>query len=206
MGEDPGRIRTEIEQTRDAYAADDRADRIRDEIDETRAQMGDTMEALGQKANVPQRVKGKLADGKDAVASTLSGAGSAVAGTADSLVSHVSSAVPDGQQVRSGAARVGVSKQNPLGLAVAGAAIGFVVGTLLPSTTVEDERLGETADQVKEKVREAGGEAVERGKQVAQQTLDTAKETARETAGEQSEELAASLQESAREMRSGTTS
>ena len=192
MGEDPGRIRAGIEHTRDEYASDPEADRIRADIEETRANMAETAHALGHKANVPARVK-------ESVSSTISGVGSKVAGGADAVVSRVTGAVPDTDQVKSGAARIGVSRQNPLGLAVAGAAVGFVVGTLLPSTTVENERLGETADQVKDAVREAGGEAVERGKQVAQEAVDAAKETAREGTQEQSQEVASSLQDRVRE-------
>jgi hypothetical protein len=59
--------------------------------------------------------------------------------------------MPDGQQLKSGAQKVGLSKQNPLGLGIAAAALGFVIGTLLPSTGMEDDRLGEMSDQVGEK-------------------------------------------------------
>ena len=126
-------------------------DHIREDIEETRARMGETVEAIGYKTDVKSRVKDSIVQKKDAVV-----------GSADSLVSRVSGAVPDGQQVKAGAQKVGVSKQNPLGMAIAGAAVGFVAGTLLPSTSVEDERLGEMSDQVGEKAREAGQEALER--------------------------------------------
>jgi gas vesicle protein len=78
----------------------------------------------------------------------------------------------------------GVAQENPLGLAVGAAAVGFVAGMLIPSTRIEDEKIGPMADQVKEKARETGQEALERGKEVARQTADSAKETAQEQAGE----------------------
>ena len=131
-------------------------DHIREDIEETRARMGETVEAIGYKADVKSRVKDTIAQKKDAVV-----------GSADSLVSRVSGAVPDRQQVKTGAQKVGVSRQNPLGLAIAGAAVGFVAGTLIPSTTAEDEHLGEMSDQVGEKAREAGQEALDRTKGVA---------------------------------------
>ena len=166
---------------------------IRGEIENTRARMGDTVEAIGYKADVKSRVKDTIVQKKDAVV-----------GGADSLVSRVSGVVPDRQQVKTGAQKVGVSKQNPLGLAIAGAAAGFVVGTLIPSTTVEDEHLGEMSDEVGEKAREAGQEALDRTKDVAREAVDSARETVQEKSGDQAEEMASSLRDKAQEV--GTSS
>jgi outer membrane murein-binding lipoprotein Lpp len=159
---------------------------IREEIEETRARMGDTVEAIGYKTDVKSRVKENISDKKDAV------------------VSRVSGAVPDGQQLKSGARKVGVSKQNPLGLGIAAVAVGFVAGTLLPSTTIEDERLGEMSDQVGETARQAGQEALERGKDAAREAVDSAKTTLNDEAGTQADEMASSLRDKAQEV--GTTS
>jgi uncharacterized protein YjbJ (UPF0337 family) len=78
----------------------------------------------------------------------------------------------------------GIAQENPLGLAVGAVAAGFVAGMLVPSTKVEDERIGPMADQMKDKAREVGQEAVERGKDVAQQAAQTAQEAGREQAEE----------------------
>jgi hypothetical protein len=144
--------------------------------------MGETVEAIGYKADVKSRVKDNVAEKKDAV------------------VSRVSGAMPDREQVKSGARKIGVSKQNPLGLGIAAVAAGFVVGTLLPSTDVEDERLGETSDQVTEKAREAGQEALERGKDVAREAVDSAKDTVDEQTGSQAKEMASNLRDKAQEV------
>jgi hypothetical protein len=162
------------------------SDHIREDIEETRERMGDTVEAIGYKTDVKSRVKENIADKKDAV------------------VSRVTGAVPDGQQVKSGARKVGISKQNPLGLGIAAIAAGFVVGTLVPSTNVEDEKLGEMSDQVGEKAREVGQEALERGKDVAREAVDSAKETAGKKSGTAAEEMASSLRDKAQEV--GSTS
>jgi gas vesicle protein len=156
---------------------------IREDIEETRARMGETVEAIGYKADVKSRVKESVADKKDAV------------------VSRVTGAVPDGDQVKRGARKVGISKQNPLGLAVAGAAAGFVLGTLLPSTSMEDERLGEMSDQVGDKARELGQETLERSKDVARDAVDTAKE---QGSGE-AQQLASSLRDKAQEVGSSSS-
>ena len=158
------------------------SDHIREDIEQTRGRMDETVEAIGYKADVKSRVKDNFAEKKDAV------------------VSRVSGAMPDGEQVKSGARKVGVSKQNPLGMAIAGAAVGFVAGTLLPSTSVEDERLGEMSDQVGEKAREAGQEALERGKDVAREAVDSAKDTVGEQTGSQADQMASSLRDKAQEV------
>jgi len=174
-------------------------DDIREEIEETRVRMGETVEAIGYKADVKTRVKESVADKKDSVAGSLSGARDTVVGKADAVVSRVGGAVPDSGQVRSGARKVGVSSENPLGLALVGAAAGFIVGTLVPSTRVEDEKLGEVSDQVTEKAREAGQEALQRGKSVAQEAAQSASDTLHERGGSEAEEMTSSLRSKAAE-------
>jgi hypothetical protein len=169
------------------------SDELKREIEQTREHMGDTVEALAYKADVPTRTKEWLGDKKDAVVSKVSGAQSTVG-------DKVGGMTPEGQEVKermSGVKRT--AERNPLGLAIAGAAAGFLAGVLTPSTRIEDEKIGPVADDVKSTAAEAGREAVERGKTVVQEAGTTAVETAKETGREQGEELSASLQEKARE-------
>ena len=53
----------------------------------------------------------------------------------------------------------------------------------MPSTRMEDEKLGEVSDQVKETAKQTGQEALERGKHVAQEAGQAAMQTAREEGG-----------------------
>jgi len=69
---------------------------------------------------------------------------------------------------------------NPLGLAAGGLALGFLVGTLLPKTHVENEQMGEMSDRLMDTAKETASEAVGRGKQVAQEAVDAAVDTAKE--------------------------
>ncbi len=159
---------------------------IREEIEETRARMGEKVDAIGYKADVPTRTKEYVSEKKDAV------------------VSKVRGATPDTEGLKHGARRAGgVAKENPLGLAVGAAAVGFLAGLVLPSTRVEDERMGEVADQVKEQARETGQEALERGKAVAQDAAQSASETAREQGRQQQEELTESLRQRTQDPTSG---
>jgi gas vesicle protein len=158
---------------------------IRAEIEETRARVGDEVDALSYKTDVSARVGDYVDEKKQAVKDKVTGAKDAVTGT-------VGKAVPSGRTV---GRFKDTAERNPFGLAVGGAAVGFVVGLLLPSSRVEDERLGEVSDRVVDAARETAGEAVERGKQIAEDVGETVKESGRE----QSQELAGSLQDRARD-------
>jgi hypothetical protein len=170
MGQDPGEIRQDIERTRE--------------------QMGDTVEALSYKTDVKARAKDSITDRVDSVKSRV--------GLASSKVSD---ATPDGQDVKQGARRAkGLAEENPLGLAIGAIAVGFIAGLAVPATRVEDERLGPVADQVKDQAKETGQEALERGKQVAQQTAQSAKETVQQAGQEHAEQLKESAAQGARDV------
>ena len=189
-------------------------DAIRQDIEQTRAEMSETVEAIGYKADVPSRakdavsekvenVKSKVSDtatrAKEAVVGTASGVGDTVSGTA----SRVGDTTPSRGEVKQQTRRVaGMAKENPLGLAIGAAALGFLAGLAVPSTRVEDEKLGPVADQVKDKVKETGQEALDRGKQVAQEVASTAADTAKQSTQEQGQELADSAKQSAKDVRS----
>jgi gas vesicle protein len=166
MGEDPGTIRREIEQTRE--------------------RMGDTVEALGYKADVPSRAKENIQ------------------GKVDSVKSKVTGMTPDTGQVADGARQaVGMAQSNPLGLAIGAAAVGFIAGMLIPETRKEHEKLGEMSDHVTGQIKSTAQEAVQHGKdaaqQVAQQTAQTAKETAQQAAQEHGSELKQTAQDNAQQ-------
>jgi len=184
-------------------------DAIRQDIEQTRSEMSETVEAIGYKADVPSRAKEKVSEKMDAARSKVSEATTrakeAVAGTASragdtvgDTASRVGEATPSGDQVRQRARRAaGLAQENPLGLAIGAAAIGFLAGLAVPSTRVEDERLGPVADEVKERVKETGQEALERGKEVAREAASTTAEAARE----QGQDLAASARQHTQEVR-----
>jgi hypothetical protein len=184
-------------------------DAIRQDIEQTRADMSETVEAIGYKADVPSRAKEKVSEKMDAARSKVSEATTrakeAVTGTASragdtvgDTASRVGEATPSGDQVRRRARRAaGLAQENPLGLAIGAVAIGFLAGLAAPSTRVEDERLGPVADEVKERVRETGQEALERGKEVAREAASSTAEAAKE----QGQDLAASARQRGQEVR-----
>jgi ElaB/YqjD/DUF883 family membrane-anchored ribosome-binding protein len=176
-------------------------DAIREEIEQTRAEMGETVDAIGYKADVPSRAKEKVETMKAKVGDTATRAKEAVTGSA----SRVSDATPTGAEVKQSARRaVGLAQENPFGLAIGAAAVGFLAGLAMPSSKVEDERLGPVADQVKGKVRETGQEALERGKQVAQEATQSALQTAKEHGQDLAQSAKQNAQEAGSQARSRT--
>jgi gas vesicle protein len=137
-------------------------DAIRDEIVDTRRRMGETIDALGYKADVKSRAKERASDAVGTVKQGL-----------------------------------GIAQENPLGLAVGAVAVGFLAGLAVPSSDVENEKLGPVADRVKDQAKETGQEALERGKDVAQSAAQTVSEEGRK----HGEELADSTRENAASLR-----
>jgi gas vesicle protein len=165
MGEDPGTIRNEIE--------------------ETRGRMGDTVDALAYKADVKSRAKDSVTEKVDTLKSKITGA-----------TDRVAESTPSTGEVRAkGRQAVGIAQQNPLGLAAGAVAVGFVAGMLIPSTRVEDERLGPVAEQVKDRAAETGQQVLEHGKQVAQDVA----QTGRDAVGQAVEETKAAAAQSGQE-------
>jgi ElaB/YqjD/DUF883 family membrane-anchored ribosome-binding protein len=163
MGQDPGEIRQEIEQTR--------------------AEMSETVDAIGYKADVPGRAKEKVRE------------------KVDNVKARLRDAAPSGDDTKRSARRVaGLAQENPLGLVIGAAALGFLAGLATPSTRVEDERLGPVADQVKDKARETGQEALARGKQVAQEATQAAVQTAKDRGQEHGQDLAESAKQNAEQV------
>jgi hypothetical protein len=164
---------------------------IREEIEDTRARMGETVEALGYKTDVKTRAREKVSGSVQAAKAKVGGAGS-----------RVNEATPGTDDVKQGARRAaGIAQENPIGLAIGSVAVGFLAGMLVPSTRVEDEKLGEVSDQVKERVKETAQEAGERGKQVAQDAAQSAREAAQESGQQQAEQLKQTAQDKAQETR-----
>ena len=159
-------------------------DAIRAEVEQTRERMGDTVDALAYKADVKTRAK------------------ESVTGRMDDLKAKVTGATPSTGEVEQGARRAaGMAQENPIGLALGSLAVGFVAGMLVPSTRVEDEKIGPMADQVKERAAETGQQALEHGKEVAGDVAEAAKQTAQESGREHAEQAKDQVRQTAQQTR-----
>ena len=154
---------------------------IRQDIEQTRARVGEEVEALSYKTDVGARLDDYVDEKKEALTTKVKGA-------TETVASAASAVVPSKQRLRS---MQTTAERNPLGLAVGGAAVGFLAGLLLPSTRIEDEHMGEMADQIKDTAREAGHDALDRGKEVTHSAIETLKEEG----AQQTRELASDLNE-----------
>ena len=184
MGEDPDRIRAQIEQTRE--------------------QMEGTVDALGHKADVKARAKESLQDtresAKESVMTATRSVKDKLVGAKDSVSDTAGDATPDREQINRTARQAkGLAQENPVGLALGAIAVGFVAGLLIPATRVEDEKLGKASDQVIEKAKETGQDALEHGKQVAQETAQSAQETLKDSAQRHGEDVKDNAQHAAQQ-------
>jgi len=124
MGKDPRAGRTAVKdapKTTDKTAVRETRDpdQIEREIEETRKELGDTVEALAQKSDVKAQAKRKVEETKSTVAEKK-----------DELLGKAKGASPDG--AASAAAEVSQkASENPLPLAALGAfAAGFLAGRI----------------------------------------------------------------------------
>ena len=160
-------------------------DAIRAQIEQTRGEMGETIDAIGYKTDVKSRAKESVSEKTDAIKSKVGG-----------VMGRASEATPSSGEVKQGAKQaVSTAQENPLGLAIGSVAVGFIAGMLVPKTRIEDEKIGPIADSVKEKAVETGQEALDRGKQVAQDAAQSAQETVKESGQQHAQELASSAQQ-----------
>jgi gas vesicle protein len=180
-------------------------DDIRREIEQTRERMTQTVDAIAYRADVKTRAKESIVEKKEAVMAKAGDAVHRVVGAMPDMPStpdvSMPGFVPDGEQVRQGARQaVSTAQANPVGLGIGAVAAGFLLGMVVPSTRVEDERMGDMSDQLKDQARDVGQQALEHGKQVVQETAQTASETMQEQGQQHGEELAETLRDSAREI------
>jgi ElaB/YqjD/DUF883 family membrane-anchored ribosome-binding protein len=120
MGQDEGAVGASLEGARAPEQTGTRdPEEIRREIEATRQDLGDTVEALAAKADVKARARERIAQTKESVAQK-----------AGDLRSKARETSPDA--VASGAAQATQkAKENPLPLGLAGAfGVGFLVGRL----------------------------------------------------------------------------
>jgi ElaB/YqjD/DUF883 family membrane-anchored ribosome-binding protein len=110
MGEDPGTSSATVTETQDP-------EQIQHEIEQTRGELGDTVEALAQKADVKAQAKQKLEGTKASVTEKK-----------EQLVGKAKETSPDAA-VSAASQASQKARENPVAVAVAGAfAAGFLAG------------------------------------------------------------------------------
>ncbi len=95
---------------------------------------------------------------------------------ADALAT-VRDRLPDADTVRQGL-------QNPIGIVIGAAAVGFLVGLVVPITDYEREKLRPIADDLAEQASAARDELVEHGRSALAETAAAAQESVQQHARE----------------------
>jgi ElaB/YqjD/DUF883 family membrane-anchored ribosome-binding protein len=144
---------------------------IKADIEDTRASMSDTVEALAYKTDMPARTKDAIRQRvnamKAAVSTTLDSAGDAASNARD--------AMPSNAEVRERFDRVrSLVAQNPLGLAAGSLAAGFLLGLLVPVSAVERDQVGPLGEQLVDSAKDAAADALEDGKAAVVQAVGEA--------------------------------
>jgi uncharacterized protein YjbJ (UPF0337 family) len=155
---------------------------IRRDIENTQSRMGETVEALAYKADVPARsrdavsdrveaIKGKVSDAIGSATGAVSGAASSVRSKAGSAAS----AMPSREDAAEGLRTMGsFASRNPLGIAIGSVAVGFLIGLCLPVSDIERDRVGQLGEQMTDQAKAAASSALEQGKAAVTQAIGDA--------------------------------
>src|SRR3954466_16314783 len=103
-------------------------DRIRREIEATREEMGETVDALSYKADVKSRARDSIVEKKESAKESLMGTKESIKSKVVGTTDACGEAAREGQQVKQNARRAaGVAQENPLGLAIGSVVAGFIL-------------------------------------------------------------------------------
>lgn len=177
------------------------ASEIRSEIERTRDRMGDTVDAIAYKADVPSRVHDTISDRVDTMKETMSNATSrvtsAITGSVGNVRDSVGGALPGRDDIaQAGGRAYDFVRQNPLGVFFGVAAVGFLLGSLVPGTDLEQERLGPIAERIKETAKTTVDSAMHEGRAVIAETMQNVQNSAQDTLKQHAQNVATAAQQS----------
>jgi hypothetical protein len=126
--------------------------------------VGDTVgSAKEQAASTASAMGDRVGSARESVSSGAGSAGDAAGGAVGTVKEHM----PTTSDARDGARRAAsVAKGNPMALAIGALVLGAAAGLAMPSSRVEDERIGPVADDLRERGAEKASEAVQQGREM----------------------------------------
>lgn len=153
------------------------------QVEEARRRVADDVQSVAQNANVVERakenVRGRIEDVKGSVSDRVSGVRDTMQQGMQGMSDRMQSMKPN----------LSFGADNPVGMLLAGLAVGFLAGLLLPVSRFESERLGPVAEDMRGRVEQARSEVVRRGGEVIKETIVAARETAGNSIREQTREM-----------------
>ena len=180
-----------------------RAQQLREDIAQNRTELGDTLDAIGDRVSprrIAERRKNRVFDFFGSMRERVMGAPSAATGSAGSVLDSAGSAAQSASTTMQSQVQ-----GSPLVAGAAAAAIGFMTAAAFPSTEKEKDIAQPLADKAqplvdaaKETAQEVAQELKQPVQEAAQKVKDTTQEAAQTVAGTVRE----SVQEEADEARS----
>jgi hypothetical protein len=169
---------------------------LRRDIDDRRASMSDTLEAIGDRVS-PGRV---LERRKNRVVLWFGSARDRVMGTASDMSDRVSEKAHAVGSAPSDAFDKVRSNTSGAPLVAGGFAFGFgmLIGSLIPPSRTErqvGQKAMQAAEPIKQELREAGQEMVEQMKEPAREAVEDVKQTAQQGAQQVRQSAAGAAQE-----------
>jgi len=156
---------------------------LKDNIETTRGELGDTLEAIGDRVS-PGRV---IERRKNRVRARVMGLRDRVMGTAQGTVDTAKERLTSTVETVRDAPETGLQQTqgHPMVAGALAFGIGFLIAAVIPKTEAEEHaapRLAEKVEPLKEELTEAGQQVVQQLKEPAQQAAGELKETATEGA------------------------
>ncbi len=150
------------------------------EVEDARRRVAEDVRSVAANANVVERAKetaqNKVDDVKSAVGDRVQQTREKLADARDQMQDRVRNINLN-------------PTENPIGMLMAGVAVGFLIGLALPVTRFESERIGPLAQDMKDKARQAGTEVVRRGGEVIKETISASRDAATNSIREQTREM-----------------
>lgn len=176
------------------------ASRLQNEVVDARERVGQDVGELADRANVVHRATHAVSDRIDGVKHAAGSVKDAVTGSIDSVRGAVGGSIAGAQDAVGGTLQnvkssAGALGNNPLGMMLAGLAVGLLAGLLLPLTRVEEDKLRPLAEDVRDRLVDAGQDAIARGQTVIKETFDAGKQAAMTSVQEQTRLLGDDLRQ-----------
>lgn len=154
-------------------------DEIREDIERTRADLGQDVDALADKVNpskIVDRKTRRVRQGFTTLKEKVMGAADDTGSSAHDAMSHVGDAAHQvGDAVKDAPHKAAsATRGNPVAVGLIAFGVGWLAASLLPASRAEQ--------QAAEKAKEAAAPLVDQVKEVAQETADHLKEPAKEAA------------------------
>lgn len=154
------------------------------EVEDARRRVAEDVRSVAENANVVERTKetaqNKIDDVKSAVGQRVAQVRDKLEDARDSVQRNASEGM---RNIRMN------PSDNPIGMLIAGTAVGFLIGLALPVTRFESERIGPMAQDMKDKARQAGTEVVRRGGEVIKETISAGRDAATTSIREQTRDM-----------------